>query len=126
MSMTSSMKQMSKKDETKFKDAVWQYLIDHASVADDKMYRIKFHVHSFDDFWGRVRSRKLGLYMRKDQEEFEKRADKLRARRETHSLTLRKRAKRLNQLFHGNEVDRARARLITKLLKLVDELLYGK
>lgn len=117
---------MSKKDEKKMKEAVWQYLIDHSSVADDKMYRIQFHVHSQSDFWARVRARKSGQYQRKDQKEFELRADKLRQRRETHSLALKKQKIALNKLSHGSTHDRARATVARKLLELADILIYGQ
>ena len=107
------------------KEAVWQYLIDHSSVADDNMYRIQFHVHSQSDFWARVRARKSGQYTRKDQKEFEERATKLRARRETHSLALKKQKIALNKLSHGNKHQQARATVARKLLELADTLMYG-
>lgn len=110
------------KKESKLKAGVWQYMIDHASVADDKMFRIQFHVHSETDFWHRVKARVTGTYSRKDQVAFELHADVLRARREANSGVIRRQNRILNQLNHGTEVDKAKARVISKLTQLTNSL----
>lgn len=113
---------MSKKEDKKLKDAVWQYLIDHASIADDNMYRIQFHVHTENDFWQRVRSRKNGTYMRKDQLEFEERARKLRERRERNSMKLKHRRQYVNRLMHGTLDEKLKGRIILQIESILDEL----
>lgn len=59
------------------KNAVWQYLIDHARVVnDDRSFKVSFYVVDEHEFWRRVKARELGKFKRNDLLEFFKEAEK--------------------------------------------------
>lgn len=112
---------MSKKD-IKLKAGIWQYIIDHASVADNRMIRVQFHVHSESDFWQRVNARAKGLYIRKDQIEFEKHASDVRRCREQASAQNRKRLKILNKLNVSGADGKVKVAEILRVTAMLDAL----
>lgn len=58
---------MNKKELRKFKNAVWQYLLDHSTKKPSyQKYKITFYIEDEHQFWHKVRVRERGYYSRKD------------------------------------------------------------
>lgn len=68
-----------KSSEDKLREAVWQYLLDHATVNQSGSHTVTLYIKNKGEFWWRVRQRELGSYKRVVVLEQEDRAEWLQA-----------------------------------------------
>lgn len=105
------MRQYEQETTEKYKQAVWDFLLEHCDVLDSGTLFVKFHTRGRLDFEKRVKARWLYNYHREDVRAKEAKADGLNAERKARKLEKKKR-------YERNKQRGARKLRVRKMLEL--------
>lgn len=116
----------SKKDFNKWKGAIWQYMLDHATPQNN-MILIRFRVRDQKDFFNRVRARYTGEFKRTDEKKFQEEAEReikrighVQSRHAKNQVYRQKLSLKIERLRkHGTPTEKARMWVYAILKRLM-------